>query len=86
MSGAMALVEFNGLQLQCNALTQPDVKVGDYVLVHANLLVAIISDEEAMQMLAAARELDAAIAREAGDRPPGQPTDTSRHAGEAREK
>jgi hydrogenase assembly chaperone HypC/HupF len=57
VDGPLAEVEIDGRTMQCNALSQPDVKVGDYVLTHANLIVAIISAEEAQQMLDAVREL-----------------------------
>jgi hydrogenase expression/formation protein HypC len=68
LNGAMAEVEISGRQLWCNALAQPEVKVGDYILVHANLIVAIISEQEAQQMFQTARELDEALERErAGD-------------------
>lgn len=64
--GALAEVEREGRAAWFNALTQPDVRVGDYVLTHANLIVAIISAKEARHTLAALREaqdaLDAAAA------------------------
>jgi len=64
MNAAIALVEINGQQLQCNALAQPEVKVGDYVLIHANLIVAIVSEQEAELMIQTAGELDKALERE----------------------
>ena len=64
LNGALALVEANGKKLWCNALALPEVTVGDYVLVHANLIVAIISELEAQQILQMARELDEALERE----------------------
>jgi hydrogenase expression/formation protein HypC len=64
LNGAMAEVEIDGRQLWCNALAQPEVRVGDYILVHANLIVAIISEQEAQQITSAARELDEALERE----------------------
>ena len=66
VNGAMALVERNGQRLVGNALAQPEVKVGDYVLMHANLIVAIIAEPEAQLMIQAARELEEALEREAG--------------------
>ncbi len=53
----MAQVETNGRTAWFNALAQPDVQVGDYVLTHANLIVAIVSEEEAQRMLAAIRQM-----------------------------
>jgi len=58
VQGPMAEVESGGRRAWFNALAQPDVKVGDYVLTHANLIVSIISAEEAQRMLEAARELE----------------------------
>ena len=71
LNGALALVEVNGRQLWCNALAQPEVTVGDYVLVHANLIVTIISELEAEQMFQTARELDVALERERSIEPEG---------------
>ena len=67
VNGAMAQVEINGQELQCNALAQPEVMAGDYVLIHANLIVAIISEQEALLTIQAVRELDEALEREATD-------------------
>ena len=68
IKGSMALVECNGRQTWCNALAQPDVHVGEYVLTHANLIIAIISETEAQETVAAAQELEALFdAAERGD-------------------
>jgi hydrogenase expression/formation protein HypC len=64
VQGAMAEVETEGQKAWFNALMRPEVKAGDYVLTHANLIVAIISPEEAQQMLEAARELADAAEQE----------------------
>jgi hydrogenase expression/formation protein HypC len=66
VDGPLAEVEIEGRMLQCNALSQPDVKVGDYVLVHANLIVSIISEEEAQRMIEAHQEVQAALDQENG--------------------
>ena len=80
LNGALALVEVTGRQLWCNALAQPEVTVGDYVLVHANLIVAIISKLEAEQMFQTARELDEALrAREVQFARAQHQATTSRH-------
>lgn len=67
INGALAEVEQEGRKAWFNALTQPDVKVGDYVLTHANLIVAIISEEEAQRMLEAAREVQELLDAEESD-------------------
>ena len=81
VQGPMAEVEADGRREWFNALAQPDVKVGDYVLTHANLIVAIISREEATRMHEAADEVerrlqeedDAERARRAGAQDAGDP-------------
>jgi hydrogenase maturation factor len=55
-NGALAEVESEGRIGWYNALPQPDVQVGDYVLTHANLVVARLEPEEARQMFAALEE------------------------------
>lgn len=65
VQGAMAEVEEeDGSKEWYNALPQPDVNVGDYVLTHANLIVAIISETEALEMMRAYREVDERLAEE----------------------
>jgi hydrogenase assembly chaperone HypC/HupF len=75
VQGAMAEVEEeDGSKEWYNALPQPDVKVGDYVLTHANLIVAIISETEALEMMQAYREAEERLAEEeqrGGHRPEG---------------
>jgi hydrogenase assembly chaperone HypC/HupF len=56
LNGALAEVETEGRIGWYNALPQPDVQVGDYVLTHANLVVARLDPEEARQMFAALEE------------------------------
>jgi hydrogenase assembly chaperone HypC/HupF len=70
VQGAMAEVESGGRREWYNALAQPDVKVDDYVLTHANLIVAIISPEEAQRMQEAADEVERRLQEEAEARPP----------------
>jgi hydrogenase expression/formation protein HypC len=65
--GAMAEVETEGRVAWFNALAQPDVKVGDYVLTHANLIVSIISQEEAQRMFDAIREMEERARAEDGE-------------------
>lgn len=53
-----ALVNFSGQEAWCNALAQPDVAVGDWVLAHAGLIISVVSAEEAALTLQAARSLE----------------------------
>ena len=64
VQGAMAEVESRGQRDWYNALAQPDVKVGDYVLTHANLIIAVISEAEAQRMEAAAQEMERLVEEE----------------------
>ncbi len=70
LNGPLAQVEREDLTAWYNALMLPEVRIGDYVLTHANLIVAILSEYEAAEMAEAAREVDAALAREAALAPP----------------
>jgi len=58
LNGALAEVEIGGERTWFNALAQPDVRVGDWVSTHANMIVAVLSEEEAQQMIALAAEMD----------------------------
>lgn len=73
VQGAMAEVETEGQRKWYNALAQPDVTVGDFVLTHANLIVAIISAEEAKRMQEAVDEVERRLEEEqaADELPPG---------------
>ena len=48
--GAQALVRIRGRTVWCNAMTQPAVRPDDYVLTHANLIIAIVAPEEAQEI------------------------------------
>lgn len=52
LSGARALVDFNGVRRRVTAALLPDLKVGDYVVVHAGCAIAVMSEEEAKASLA----------------------------------
>ena len=53
----MALVETVGMQRRCNALAYPELKPGDRVLLHAGLVVELLSEEQARETEAAFAEL-----------------------------
>ena len=44
-------VSFAGLVKQANLAYVPDVKIGDYVLVHAGFAIAVIDQDEALKTL-----------------------------------
>ncbi len=64
VNGLMVEVETEGRTGWYNALAQPDATTGDYVLTHANLIIGVISQDEAQSMLRAARELLAVMNQE----------------------
>ena len=46
-SDATGLVESNGLSLRVSLQLVPEVKVGDYVLVHAGFALTVLTEAEA---------------------------------------
>ncbi len=64
VKGALAEVQFADRTAWLNAMAQPDVQVGDYVLAHANLIISIIDAEEAQQIIQSLQEMEAAFAEE----------------------
>jgi hydrogenase expression/formation protein HypC len=56
----MARVDFGGVLRDACVEALPEAKVGDYVIVHAGFALTLLSQEEAMETLAALRELEIA--------------------------
>lgn len=62
------MVEFLGIQRECNLACVPEARVGDFVVVHAGVAIAIVNEEAARQTLtdlAPLRFADPGPAREA---------------------
>lgn len=57
MQGEMAEVELPEGVTTLNAMAYPELRVGDYVLAQARLILSIVAEEEAQQLLAAEHEL-----------------------------
>jgi hydrogenase maturation factor len=57
VDGALAVVRTVGVERRCNGLTYPELECGDQVLVHAGLIVRILTPQEAREMEAAFAEL-----------------------------
>jgi hydrogenase expression/formation protein HypC len=57
LRGPMALVETAGVERWCNALAYPELEPGERVLLHAGLVVRILSEDEARETEAAFAEL-----------------------------
>lgn len=53
----MGKVDFAGVQRQACLAYVPEVQLGDYVLVHVGFAISRIDEEQAMDTLAALREI-----------------------------
>ncbi|MBN1189614.1 MAG: HypC/HybG/HupF family hydrogenase formation chaperone [Dehalococcoidales bacterium] len=58
IQGQEAEVEAGGTTYQASIVLTPEVKVGDYVLLHTGYTISIVEKEEAEQTLALLRELE----------------------------
>ncbi len=58
LNGALAQIDIAGQACWYNALATPQIKPGDWAVTHAHMVVEVISEAEALDMLAAAAELD----------------------------
>ncbi|HEX9037290.1 MAG TPA: HypC/HybG/HupF family hydrogenase formation chaperone [Ktedonobacterales bacterium] len=58
LNGALAHIEIDGRADWYNALATPELAPGDWVVTHAHMVVEIISEAAALDMLDAAAELD----------------------------
>jgi hydrogenase expression/formation protein HypC len=57
IEGKEAEVEIGGISRRINVWLTPDVKVGDYVLVHTGYAITIVDQEEAQETLKMFREM-----------------------------
>lgn len=57
VDGALAVVRTAGVERRCNGLSYPELECGDQVLVHAGLIVRILTPQEAREMETAFAEL-----------------------------
>jgi hydrogenase expression/formation protein HypC len=57
INGPLADVEVEGTATTADLSVLPDVKVGDYVMVHAGLAIQRYDEREALENLALIREL-----------------------------
>ena len=51
VSELIAIVDFGGVRKEVNAILVPDLKEGDYVIVHAGSIISKISEVEAKAMI-----------------------------------
>ena len=71
----MGRVRFGGIQKRVCLEWIPDVKIGDYVIVHVGFAISKMDEEEALRTLELFREVDGALEElkipEPGDHPGG---------------
>ena len=61
IDGYMAEVDIDGVTRQVSLQLTPDVKVGDYVLLHTGYAINVIDEAEAEETLKLLRELSEAF-------------------------
>ena len=54
---SIAIIDYSGNRVKANTGVV-DVKVGDYALVHAGLIIQVIDDDEAQSMIDLFKELE----------------------------
>jgi hydrogenase expression/formation protein HypC len=59
-SGSMAEIDFEGLKRRINIMLVPDIKKGEYCLVHAGYAIEKIDEEYAMETKKYLEEMHAA--------------------------
>ncbi len=52
-----ALIEYGGLKKRASLRLFPEVKIGDYVLVHAGFVIQQLDEEQGKEMIALAEEM-----------------------------
>jgi hydrogenase assembly chaperone HypC/HupF len=75
VQGSMAEIEIAGHKAWYNALSRPEVQVGDYVLTYANMIVDIISEEEAHRIQQTLQDMAEALEQEPSDESGGESGD-----------
>jgi hydrogenase expression/formation protein HypC len=68
----MGKVDFSGVQRQACLAYVPEVRLGDYVLVHVGFAISRIDEQAARETLAALAEIDA-LGEVEGAEPPPKP-------------
>lgn len=57
IDGDRAIVELEGVRLEISTIFTPEVKLGDYVIVHAGYSIAIMEEKEAEETMALLKEI-----------------------------
>ena len=64
IDGQKALVELGGLARQASIMLVPDIRVGDYVLLHAGFAIQKLDEREAEETLSLFAEIAEGVADE----------------------
>lgn len=56
--GESGIVEYNGIKYKAGLQLMPDVKVGDYLYVHAGFAIQKLDEKEAKKILKIYREIE----------------------------
>ena len=68
----MSRIDFGGVVREASLAYVPDVKVGDYVIVHAGFAISQVDEEEAHETLRMLAEISALAQEELDGVPPGE--------------
>lgn len=63
-----AIVDYGGYLKEVDILLQPDVKVGDYVIVHAGAIIAKMNEKEALETIKLWKEALRIITKESSSK------------------
>jgi len=68
ITGDLAAVDFGGVSREVSLLLCPEVREGDYVLVHVGFAIQRLEEREALETLALFKEMERGWDEEDGDR------------------
>ena len=58
LAGQEAEVDFGGVRRRISVALTPEVRVGDYVLIHTGFAISVLDEQEARETLKLFQELD----------------------------
>ncbi len=61
ITGDTALVDVSGVEREASVIMTPQVKVGDYIIMHAGFAIQILDTKEAEETLRLLEEIAAAV-------------------------
>ena len=57
VAGDIAIVDINGVKREVSCLLLPDVKEGDFVIIHAGFIISKIDEKEYIETIKVLKEL-----------------------------